>query len=112
VTDCADGGRKRRVWDDERIKQPKVNGDSDAGLYGAKRLSEGGGESGQLTVDEGATAAILERGSSLLPKGIKNVTGNFSRGEVIRNVSTFWRRREIPPQFRQNIGVFHRCRFK
>jgi glutamate 5-kinase len=35
-------------------------------------------------VDEGATAAILERGSSLLPKGIKSVTGNFSRGEVIR----------------------------
>ena len=34
--------------------------------------------------DEGATAAILERGSSLLPKGIKSVTGNFSRGEVIR----------------------------
>ncbi|MFT0667866.1 PUA domain-containing protein, partial [Enterobacter hormaechei subsp. xiangfangensis] len=39
---------------------------------------------GELTVDEGATAAILERGSSLLPKGIKSVTGNFSRGEVIR----------------------------
>ena len=35
-------------------------------------------------MDVGATAAILERGSSLLPKGIKNVTGNFSRGEVIR----------------------------
>ncbi|MDU3719390.1 MAG: glutamate 5-kinase, partial [Klebsiella michiganensis] len=27
---------------------------------------------------------ILERGSSLLPKGIKTITGNFSRGEVIR----------------------------
>lgn len=39
---------------------------------------------GEITVDEGATAAILERGSSLLPKGIKSVTGNFSRGEVIR----------------------------
>lgn len=39
---------------------------------------------GEITVDEGATAAMLERGSSLLPKGIKSVTGNFSRGEVIR----------------------------
>ena len=28
--------------------------------------------------------AILERGSSLLPRGIKTITGNFSRGEVIR----------------------------
>ncbi len=37
-----------------------------------------------LTVDAGATQAILERGSSLLPKGIKIVSGNFSRGEVIR----------------------------
>ncbi|EPW3898266.1 PUA domain-containing protein, partial [Klebsiella aerogenes] len=36
------------------------------------------------TVDAGATQAILERGSSLLPKGIKTVSGNFSRGEVIR----------------------------
>ncbi|MCS6036213.1 hypothetical protein LNQ52_02705 [Klebsiella pneumoniae subsp. pneumoniae] len=26
---------------------------------------------------------MLERGSSLLPKGIKIVSGNFSRGEVI-----------------------------
>ncbi|VTN31528.1 glutamate 5-kinase [Klebsiella pneumoniae] len=39
---------------------------------------------GEITVDAGATQAILERGSSLLPKGIKIVSGNFSRGEVIR----------------------------
>nr|MBA2815487.1 Outer membrane pore protein E precursor [Candidatus Pantoea persica] len=32
----------------------------------------------------GALAAVLERGSSLLPKGIREVRGNFSRGEVIR----------------------------
>lgn len=32
----------------------------------------------------GRDQAILERGSSLLPKGIKIVSGNFSRGEVIR----------------------------
>ena len=36
------------------------------------------------SMDAGATQAILERGSSLLPKGIKIVSGNFSRGEVIR----------------------------
>jgi glutamate 5-kinase len=47
-------------------------------------LDFGAPPAGEITVDEGATAAILERGSSLLPKGIKSVTGNFSRGEVIR----------------------------
>lgn len=38
---------------------------------------------GEITVDEGATAAILERGSSCCRKAL-SVTGNFSRGEVIR----------------------------
>lgn len=51
-------------------------------LKTAKRWIFGAPPAGEITVDEGATAAILERGSSLLPKGIK--TGNFSRGEVIR----------------------------
>ena len=53
-------------------------------LENRKRWIFGAPPAGELTVDEGATAAILERGSSLLPKGIKSVTGNFSRGEVIR----------------------------
>ena len=37
-----------------------------------------------MQMDVGLDTAILERGSSLLPKGIKIVSGNFSRGEVIR----------------------------
>lgn len=53
-------------------------------LENRKRWIFGAPPAGEITVDEGATAAILQRGSSLLPKGIKNVTGNFSRGEVIR----------------------------
>ena len=53
-------------------------------LENRKRWIFGAPPAGELVVDEGATAAILERGSSLLPKGIKSVTGNFSRGEVIR----------------------------
>ena len=53
-------------------------------LENRKRWIFGAPPAGEITVDEGATAAILERGSSLLPKGIKSVTGNFSRGEVIR----------------------------
>jgi glutamate 5-kinase len=57
-----------------------------AGIAAGKpqTLDFGAPPAGEITVDEGATAAILERGSSLLPKGIKSVTGNFSRGEVIR----------------------------
>lgn len=42
---------------------------------------------GEIMVDAGAQQAILQQGRSLLPKGITQVTGNFSRGEVIRIVS-------------------------
>ncbi len=61
--------------------KPGVIGDV---MENRKRWIFGAPPAGEITVDEGATAAMLERGSSLLPKGIKSVTGNFSRGEVIR----------------------------
>lgn len=38
----------------------------------------------RITVDDGAVEAMMARGSSLLPKGIREVKGDFSRGEVIR----------------------------
>ena len=53
-------------------------------LENRKRWIFGAPPAGEITVDDGALAAILERGSSLLPKGIRDVSGNFSRGEVIR----------------------------
>ncbi|HCC12969.1 MAG TPA: glutamate 5-kinase, partial [Atlantibacter hermannii] len=53
-------------------------------LENRKRWIFGAPPAGEISVDEGAQNAILARGSSLLPKGIKTVTGNFSRGEVIR----------------------------
>lgn len=49
-----------------------------------KRWIFGPPPAGEITIDDGALTALLERGSSLLPKGIKTVEGNFSRGEVIR----------------------------
>jgi len=49
-----------------------------------KRWIFGAPPAGEITIDDGALTALLERGSSLLPKGIKSVEGNFSRGEVIR----------------------------
>lgn len=38
---------------------------------------------GSIVLDDGAVNAILNKGSSILPKGIVSVTDNFSRGEAI-----------------------------
>ncbi len=40
--------------------------------------------SGDIIIDDGAIKAVVERGSSLLAKGVTKVTGNFARGEVAR----------------------------
>ncbi|KAA9002441.1 glutamate 5-kinase [Affinibrenneria salicis] len=56
----------------------------EAPLENRKRWIFGAPPAGEITVDDGALKAIVECGSSLLPKGIRAVTGDFSRGEVIR----------------------------
>lgn len=56
-------------------------------LENRKRWIFGAPPAGKIVVDDGALTAIVERGSSLLPKGIKQIEGNFSRGEVIRILS-------------------------
>ncbi len=38
---------------------------------------------GVLTLDEGAAKVLREKGVSLLPVGVREVTGNFSRGEMV-----------------------------
>lgn len=38
---------------------------------------------GNLVLDEGAVRALRERGKSLLPAGVRSVSGNFSRGEMV-----------------------------
>lgn len=38
---------------------------------------------GKVIVDEGASRAILERGSSLLPVGVANVEGDFLHGDTV-----------------------------
>jgi len=40
--------------------------------------------SGDIVIDDGAIKAVVERGSSLLAKGVVKVTGGFARGEVAR----------------------------
>lgn len=53
-------------------------------LVNRKHWIFGAPPAGEIVIDDGAVSAILDRGSSLLPKGILSVSGNFSRGEVIR----------------------------
>jgi len=38
---------------------------------------------GTLELDAGAVTALLERGKSLLPAGVRAVSGDFSRGEMV-----------------------------
>lgn len=38
---------------------------------------------GSVTIDDGAVSALTKNGKSLLPVGIKNVAGEFKRGEII-----------------------------
>ncbi|MCG6263012.1 glutamate 5-kinase [Vibrio vulnificus] len=40
--------------------------------------------SGDIVIDQGAVKAVVEKGSSLLAKGVTTVLGEFSRGEVVR----------------------------
>ena len=46
-------------------------------------LAFGSRSKGKITVDDGAKAALLERGKSLLPSGIVNVKGKFDAGESV-----------------------------
>jgi glutamate 5-kinase len=39
---------------------------------------------GKLQLDDGARKALIERGKSLLPSGIKSMEGTFDRGDAIR----------------------------
>ncbi|CAK9884430.1 MAG: Glutamate 5-kinase [Candidatus Erwinia impunctatus] len=52
-------------------------------LESRKHWLFGAPPAGEITVDDGALQAIVSGGSSLLPKGIKAISGDFSRGEVI-----------------------------
>lgn len=42
---------------------------------------------GRISVDEGAEKALREKGSSLLPAGVKGVWNNFSKGDLVEIVN-------------------------
>ncbi len=43
--------------------------------------------SGELTIDDGAVAALRQHNTSLLPSGITAVTGDFKTGDIVRMMS-------------------------
>lgn len=43
---------------------------------------------GQFVVDEGAANALIHHGKSLLPIGIRSISGSFRRGELVRVVDS------------------------
>ena len=46
-------------------------------------MLSGVSQRGQVTVDDGAAAALLEHSRSLLPAGVRGVAGGFARGDTI-----------------------------
>ncbi len=42
---------------------------------------------GKVYIDEGAVKALIEKGKSLLPVGIKHVEGNFKKGDCVSIIS-------------------------
>ncbi len=43
---------------------------------------------GQLELDEGAIKALCKTGRSLLPVGVKSVSGEFNRGDLVKCINT------------------------
>ena len=45
---------------------------------------------GEVTIDDGAAKALMSQGVSLLPIGVKSVSGNFHRGDVVTVLRRRW----------------------
>ncbi len=57
---------------------------ADEKLEARKRwMLSGISQRGQVTVDDGAASALLEHHRSLLPAGVRDVDGDFSRGDTV-----------------------------
>jgi len=46
-------------------------------------IGQAAGTAGKIIIDDGAAAALRDRGKSLLPSGIRDVTGDFAVGETV-----------------------------
>ena len=66
------------------IPAAKVDSDVHGGLNHRRRwVAFFHHAKGRLTVDDGARDAILKRGKSLLPVGIRDVSGDFTPGDLV-----------------------------
>lgn len=52
-----------------------------------KWIAFGSTPQGQLVIDPGAEQALVKRGKSLLPSGVKDLRGEFGRGEIVAVIS-------------------------
>lgn len=78
-----------------------VSNDGDSSAVGRKVwLSGGAMAQGTIVCDDGARAAIENRGASLLPSGIAEVRGNFDEGEVVDLVD------ETGDSFARGLSVY------
>lgn len=82
-----EGSRKDALVDivDGNQVGTMFSSDEDQSSLHAKKLwiALGGKSRGVLVIDDGARRALRERGSSLLPVGVKKVKGHFDEGDVV-----------------------------
>ncbi|MCD6385559.1 glutamate 5-kinase [Candidatus Sumerlaeota bacterium] len=82
-------GKRRGIL--EKIFSGEIEGTLFLPVAGRKRLSKRqrwiafgkAGRGRKLIIDAGASQALLRKGKSLLPVGIKDVIGEFERGDVV-----------------------------
>lgn len=69
---------------------------------------------GKLIVDEGASRALLEQGSSLLPVGIANVEGDFAPGDTVSVVDFSGKEiaRGLTNYSADEVRLIRRCKTK
>ncbi len=80
-------GRKRNIIN--RIIEGEDSGTlftpRDATICGRKHwIAFSRSIKGEIEIDEGAARALINNGKSLLPSGVTNVSGKFSRGDSVR----------------------------
>jgi glutamate 5-kinase len=73
----------RRVVDGESVGTLFVPSREEGYASRRRWIAAGSSAKGSVVVDDGAAEALLRRGKSLLPSGVKKVEGRFEPGDVI-----------------------------
>ncbi len=88
-SDCdvyiADGSAEnivKKILDGERVGTRFV-GAKDSASSKKRWLAHFGKTIGKIEVDKGAAKALRDKGSSLLPAGVKNISGNFKKDDLV-----------------------------